>query len=348
MIVGGLDIHRAQITFDWVDHDTGETARGQIEPAVRGNFATWLRALPAREGAFAVEATTGWRYVVEELVDAGFEAHLAEPAETAKLRSPKRRAKTDKRDARQLRELLERGWLPESWIPPAHICDLRETVRLRKTLAETRTEWQQRMYAVLYHHGLPKPPGGLLTAASRDWLLKVPLPAASKQVLAVGLRQIDAAEAELVPIDRWLRGYARRQPGCQALIEAHYGAGSITAPTIIAEVGDMRRFRNRQAVVRYTGLDITVYSSDGKRAPGKLSRQGPETLRWALYEVAKCHARPGAPHYDYYHEVKDRLGGKRATLSVARLLVREMRHTLIPLGEAALAPVEDLPITLAA
>jgi hypothetical protein len=82
-MIGGLDVNRAQITFDWVEHDTGEVGRGRVAPATREMFRTWLAQLPTREGAFAVEATTGWRFVVEELTRAGFEAHLAEPADTA-------------------------------------------------------------------------------------------------------------------------------------------------------------------------------------------------------------------------------------------------------------------------
>ena len=99
-IVGGLDVHRRQITFDWVDHDTGEVGRGRVAPATREMFGSWLATLPAGDAAFAVEACTGWRFVVEELERAGFAAHLAEPAETATLRERKRRAKTDRTDAR--------------------------------------------------------------------------------------------------------------------------------------------------------------------------------------------------------------------------------------------------------
>jgi len=114
------------------------------------------------------------------------------------------------------------------------------------------------------------------------------------------------------PIDRWLRAYARRQPGCRALIANHYGIGQITAPTIVAELGDVLRFRNGDAIVRYTGLDVAVYSSDGKSSPGHLARQGPPALRWALFEAAMANAyRSTAPDYDYYQEAKDRIGGKR-------------------------------------
>ena len=104
----------------------------------------------------ALEATTGWRFLAEELERVGAEVHLAEPTETSGLKSKKKRAKTDWADARHLRELLLVGRLPESWIPPAHILDLRGRVRLRHTLSHQRTEWQQRIQAVLYHHGIPQ------------------------------------------------------------------------------------------------------------------------------------------------------------------------------------------------
>jgi transposase len=347
-IIGGLDVHRRQVTFDWVDGGSGEARRGRVAPATRAALRAWLGELPRAEGAFAVEGCTGWRFVVEELQAAGFAAHLAEPAETSSLRGPKRRAKTDRTDARLLRELLEQGRLPSSWIPPGWILDLRTTVRLRKTLVDQRTAWQQRIHAALFHHGLPYPEHELLSLATRGWLERVWLPPASRQALAVALRQIDGLDAELDPIDRWLGTLARRQPGCRALIATHYGIGAITAPTILAELGDARRFAGGDQVVRATGLDITVYASDGKRSPGHLSRQGPEVLRWALFEAAKAAARPSSPDYAYYQQVKARQGGNRATLAVARKLVRRVRHTLLALGDAALAPVDGLPFPVPA
>ena len=72
---------------------------------------------------------------------------------------------------------------------------------------------------------------------------------------------------------------ARRQPGCRTLIAEIYGVGELTAVTILAELGDTRRFANSRDVVRYAGLDITVHQSDAHRAPGHLSRQGPPALR---------------------------------------------------------------------
>ena len=304
-IVGGLDVHRNQITCDWVDLRTGEAGRGRVAPAERDVFRSWLRQLPPGDAAFAVGACTGWRFVVEELTAEGFAAYLAEPADTSTLRGCKKRAKTGRADARLQREQLEQGRLPESWVPPAHILDLRELVRLRKTLGDQRVQWQQRIHAVLFPHGLPGPPRALSADATRCWLA----------------------------------GYTRRQPGCRALAGQLFGVGPVTAATIVAELGDARRFRNGDAVVGHAGLDVTVYSSDGKRSPGHLSRQGPEVLRW-VFESARCASRTAAPGHPYYSHVWDRLTSSRATLSVARKLVRRARHILAGLGDDALAPVD--------
>jgi transposase len=158
-IVMGLDQHRAQITAEWIDTETGEVSRSRVAPADRASVRRFLGRFSGRELEVALEATTGWRFVVEELRRMGARVHLAEPAQTSGLRGPKRRAKTDGADSRHLRELLMIERLPESWIPPDHILDLRATVRLRHTLSHQRCEWQRRIQSVLYHHGVLTPRG---------------------------------------------------------------------------------------------------------------------------------------------------------------------------------------------
>jgi hypothetical protein len=123
-IVGGLDIRRKQLTFDYLDTVTGEVQRGQIAPADRVYLRAWLARFAGRDDmAFAPEGCTGWRYVAEELAAAGLSSHVAEPADTAFARGRKRHAKADKTDSRHLRELLADGRLPECWIPPAQVLE---------------------------------------------------------------------------------------------------------------------------------------------------------------------------------------------------------------------------------
>jgi transposase len=332
----GFDQHRAQITAEWVDTSTGEISRGRVTPADRAGVRRFVERFRDQELEVALEATTGWRFVVEELRAIGAQVHLAEPAETAARRGTKRRPKSDRADARHLRELLMIGRLPESWIPPDHILDLRARVRLRHTLSAQRGEWQQRIQSVLYHHGCPQR-GDLMNTDGLAWLAAQPLPACVRDQVTIALAVIDALDTQLAPLDNELRAYARRQPGCKALL-AHYGVGPLTAVTILAELGDPNRFSSSREAVRYSGLDITVHQSDQRRAPGHLSRQGPPALRWALFEAAQCARRRTSPDHQYYLEAAARLGGNRACLAVARKLLKRSYHTLRDLGEEALQP----------
>ena len=99
-VVMGLDQHRAQITAEWLDTETGEVSRARVMPADRDGVRRFLSRFAGQQLEVALEATTGWRFVVEEVVAVGAEAHLAEPAETSALRGNKQRAKTDRADAR--------------------------------------------------------------------------------------------------------------------------------------------------------------------------------------------------------------------------------------------------------
>jgi transposase len=339
-IIGGLDVHRSQITYDWVDTDTGQGRRGRLAPAHREQLRAWLAQFTGQQAAFALEGCTGWRYVVEELQRAGIAAHLAEPADTSTLRGPKRRAKTDRTDARHLRQLLAAGRLPESWIPPAQVLEVRTQVRCYKALLDEHTAWLQRIHAALFHHGVPAE-RNLLAPDRRQRLVQGSgLSPAARQLVTVALRTLDHLDAELDRLRAELTWFARHQPGCRAL-DALYGIGPLTAVAIWAELGDVRRFTSSRFAVRHTGLDITVWSSDGKRTPGHLARQGPPVLRWALFEAAKTAARASSPDHAYYLQVKGRLGGNRATLAVARKLTRRCHHTLRALGDQAFAPAVD-------
>jgi transposase len=254
------------------------------------------------------------------------------------LQGPKKRAKTDRADARLPRSLLLEGRFPESWIPPAHVVEMRTLGRLYCTLMDERRAWQQRIHAQLFHQGCP-PIRALLSAAGREALARAGLSAAGRQYVDTALRRIDELSAEIEPLREQLTGFARRQGGCQALQARHCGLGWLCAVIIWAEIGDVRRFCSSDQLVRFAGLDVTVYTSAGKCSPGHLSQQGSPELRWAAFEAAKCAARRGSPDYAYYHRVAARPGnGKDPTLAVERKLLRRCYHTLRELGDAALAP----------
>jgi transposase len=257
-------------------------------------------------------------------------------------RSPgrKRHAKTDRTDARHLRQLLAEGRLPECWVPPARVLECRALLEAYNDLRREHTAWVQRIHAVFFHQGAPALGEGTLRtaqglAAMRGASAAHLSPAGQLQV-ATALDMLACIEARQEAVRHQLLHAARHLAGARVLTTRIYGVGPVTALALTCWLGGAGRFSSSRKAVRFAGLDITVYSSDRKGPPGRLSRQGPPVLRWALYEAGKTHARASAPDHAYYAAVKDRKNGKRAALSEARKIVRQACHILAELGDDAL------------
>ena len=233
-IVGGLDIHRKQLTFDYLDTGTGQVVRGQVSPADRGHLRGWLARFAGRDDvAFAMEGCTGWRYVAEELAAAGVTVHLAEPADTAFARGRKRHAKTDKTDARHLRMLLAEARLPECWIPPGHILEGRALLETYHDLRREHTAWVQRIHAVLFHQGAPALGAGTLRTgpglATLQATAAACLSPAGQLQVATALEVIEALEARQHVVRHQLLAAARNLTGAKVLAARLYGVGPFAA-----------------------------------------------------------------------------------------------------------------------
>jgi transposase len=272
---------------------------------------------------------------------AGIEAHLAGPADTAAARGRKRHAKTGKTDARPARDLLVQGRLPECRIPPSHVLECRALLGLCHDLRAGHTRRVQRVHAVLFRQGAPAF-GDLSRAdapARLAELARVRLSPAGQVQAGACLRMLDGLEAELAAVRRRLLAAARQLRGARTLAESIYGAGPVTALALTCWLGGAGRFSSSREAVRFCGPDITVWSSDSKRPPGYLSRQGPPVLRWCACEAGKTHARGAAPGHGCYAAVKDRQGGTRAALAEARKIVRRACRILAEPGDDALTMV---------
>ena len=154
--------------------------------------------------------------------------------------------------------------------------------------------------------------------------------------VATALEMTGALEAQLEVVRHRLVDAARHLTGAKVLAGRLYGVGPATGLAMTCWLGGAGRFSSSRKAVRFAGLDVTVWSSDRKGPPGRLSRQGPPVLRWAVYEAGKTHARASAPDHRYYAQVKDRKDGKRAALSEAGKILRQACHILAELGDDAL------------
>jgi hypothetical protein len=205
----------------------------------------------------------------------------------------------------------------------------------------------RRSCAVFFHQGAPalgegalrteRGLGGLRAAAAAH------LPAAGLLQVATALDMLAAAEARLGPLRRQLRETARRLTGARVLAERLSGVGPIAALARTCWLGGAGRFSSSAKAVRFTGLDVTVWSSDRKGPPGRLSRQGPPVLRWAVDEAGQTHGRAAAPDHGYYAQVKDRKNGKRAALAGGPARSSGRPATSWPSSATTPSPAPDTP-----
>ena len=188
---------------------------------------------------------------------------LAEPADTSVLRGPKRRAKTDKADARLLRELLAADRLPECYIPPSQVLEWRALLELYQDLRVEHTGWTQRIHATFFHHGATALGEAGVVRGDRERLHRI----VEEQLSVVGRLQVntalammDALAEHLERLRQRLLSTARHVHGARTLMHEIYGVGPMTSLALCAWLGGANRFSSSRRAVRFVGLNITVHS----------------------------------------------------------------------------------------
>ena len=325
-MLAAIDIHKAVFQAAVLDPVDGEIVEERFKSS-REALVAWAQKWGGKLDAVAIEATTGWRWVARELQARGIEVLLTDPGQASALQGHRKRAKTDRLDARWLVTLLSREMLPESWLAPEEIQRLRDKTRLRKALADDHTRWAQRLHAVLVHEGWPCSRGSLLTIAGRRWVAALQLnPGARAQIDAM-LTVMSTLAEQIDLIDCELRRLANSDERLVAL-QRIFGIGPVLAATILAEIGDAKRFRRARQVVRAAGLDPVVKDSADAQRRGHLAKQGAPCLRWALVEAAQHACRKNSPDHELYVRARGHAGANPATLTVARKIGKRAFHVL--------------------
>jgi transposase len=195
-----------------------------------------------------------------------------------------RRVKNDERDAADLADLLRMGRLPEAWIAPPEVRELRELTRYRQKLVHLRTSCKDQVHGVLAKLGVPVTCTDIFGGAGSAWLdaLRLPQPYAGK---VTSLRQL-AGEltTEITMLSDVIADLLAGQRGYQ-VIQQLPGIGPVLAAVIVAEIGEVRRFKKAAQLCSWAGLTPRHRESDVKIARGHVTKQGSPMLRWALIEA---------------------------------------------------------------
>jgi transposase len=317
----GIDVHRKRSQVAVVD-EGGEVLANRNVPNGVESVLGVIGGLPSGTPV-AFEAAFGWGWLVELLEDSGFAPHLVHPLQCKAIASA--RLKNDKVDAAILAQLLRADLLPEAWIAPPAVRQLRALLRHRAQLVRLRTLLRNRIHAVLADHGHDRP-GGCWSGPGRAWLASLELPAVSREVIDDDLAAIDALQPLIDRIDWEVRQYARRDPRVKILTQLP-GVGPFTALVLLAEIGDVSRFGSARKLAAWAGLTPTVRGSDRTVRHGHISKQGSAWLRWILCEAAQTAKR--SPQFAAsYQNIARRRGKKIATTAIARKLLTRAYHLL--------------------
>jgi transposase len=323
----GIDVHRKRSQVA-VINEGGEVLANRNVPNGVKPVLSVIGGLPAGTPA-AYEAAFGWGWLLELLEGYGFEPHMVHPLQCKAIASA--RLKNDKAGAATLAQLLRADLLPEAWIAPPEVRQLRALLRHPAQLVRLRTLLRNRVHAVLADHGHGRP-AGCWSGVGRQWLASLELPAVSREVIDDAVALMDALQQPIDRLDEEVRQRAKADPRVKVLTQLP-GVGMFTALVLLAEIGDITRFGSARKLASWAGLTPTVRGSDRTVHHGHISKQGPTWVRWVLCQAAQTAKR----HPDFapgFESLARRRGRKIATTAAARKLITRAYHLLTDLADA--------------
>jgi transposase len=316
MVYVGIDLHRKRSHVAVINQDGAELFSRRLVND-RERFRELLAEL-GEDAEFALEATYGWEWLAELLEHEGRELHLAHPLRTKAIASA--RVKTDAVDARTLAHLLRADLLPEAYIAPRELRDLRDLLRQRFVLTQMRTALKNRVHALIARQGVQHGHTKLLGPGGRAFLATLKLRPQPRARLEVLLRLIGDFDREIDALAADIDQRAKHDERVTVLCQIR-GIGRYLAMLIVAEIGDITRFPSARHLCAWAGLTPTVRSSDAKARLGHISRLGSGALRWALIEAAQRNTQGDGPLAETFERIADRRGRQIAKVAVARKIL---------------------------
>ena len=278
----GIDLHRRRPVLVRMT-ESGQT----LERSRISNDPEYLRGVMARAGEapeVVLEATYGWYWAADVLAELGANVHLAHPLGVKAFSY--RRVKNDERDAADLADLLRMGRLPEAWIAPPELRELRHLVRHRAKLVALRSSLKCQVHGVLAGAGVPVPRSELFAGDSPAPLTSARLSPVERWRIRSLLRMIELADEEIGRFEALARGPLSRHPGYRVL-QTLPGVGPVLAGVFVAEIGEVSRFAGPEQLASWAGLTPRHHESDTTVRRGHITKQGSKLVRWAAVEAVQ-------------------------------------------------------------
>jgi transposase len=321
-----LDLHKAYLMVGAVDQ-----AQTVVLPPRRimlVQFEGWAKRHLRSTDQVVLEATTNAWYVYDLLQSLVARVVVADPAKAkARMASP---VKTDKRDTLALAVLLATNNVPEVWVPPAHVREVRSLVAHRQRLVRQRTAAKNRLRSLLQRHNLVPADGDVFAAPQREWWTTLPLSPTEQLRARHDLATLDYLATLLAEADQELARVSTTEPWVAQMpyVLQLPGIGLTTAMTVLSAIGDIQRFPSAKHLVGYSGLGTKVHASGQTNWSGGITKAGRPELRAALTEAAWAAVRSSMHWRTRFERLAERIGEPKAIIAIARKLLVVIWHVL--------------------
>jgi transposase len=306
-------------------------------------FEEWAKRHLCESDAVVIETTTNvWDIydIVQPLVGHAVVAHAGAVRQIAEAR-----VKTDKEDVKRLIRLLMADIVPEVWIPPQPVRELRGLISYRQRLVKTGAVFRNRLQSLLHSHNLVLPEEGLLS--QEWWARQEKISPLEKLQIGQEIALLEQIEKHKAEVDQELGKQSLGETWGRDAVRLMQlpGIGVVIAMTILSAIGDIHRFEDANHLVGYSGLGAGVHDSGKEHIEKKITKSGRRELRWAMVEAAwRAVPRSVSPYWKEQYEkyLKRMRRPNQAIVVVARKLLVAVWHVLSKEETDERASEEDL------
>ncbi len=322
----GIDLHKHYLVIG------GVNAKQEVVLPPRrielDDWPRWAATHLTKNDVLVVEATTNaWDFYdqTSPLVQRVIVANAAKIALIARTR-----VKTDHKDVMVLARLSAAGLIPEVWVPPLEVRELRSLIAHRRRVIDTRTALKNRLQSVLHRHHLVLPRGDPFSAIHRAWWDTLAVSPTERLHLKHDLATVAQLDTQVAEIEDELRRLSSVSPWAEHVLYLMQlpGVALITAMTVLSAIGDITRFAHAKLLVGYSGLGASVHDSGQTHRTGHITKQGRKELRTVLVEAA-WRAVECSDHWKAeFERLGRRIDQTKAIVAIARKLLIVIWHVL--------------------
>lgn len=280
----GMDLHKKTSSFCVMEKDGNILVEKTLATTPEEIRRFIISLGKEREINLVMEPLSQWYFYADFVESLGVKVTLAHPLKVKAIASAK--VKTDKIDARTLAHLLRTDLIPKAYFAPKQVRDWKELARGRMSLVNLRTQIKNKVHAILFRNGLVYPRKILFSKQGRKWLESLDLNEFFKVNLCANLASLDSLTEQVLILEKKIKEVVNESKD-MTLLKTIPGIDSITAITIMSEIGDIKRFPNERKLHSYAGLVPIVRSSGGNTTHGHISKEGSSFLRYIMTQTAQ-------------------------------------------------------------